>query len=351
MFHRGHSEFPSGGSINRGGGFRAVFHRIFGDAEHPLTWAITIGVVAGVRIRVHLLFIVYLAAQMLWSINQDFYGPKYTAIAMGLLFTIVLLHEFGHVLACRWIGGEADEVLLWPLGGLANCNPPDHWRAHLLTTLGGPGVNLLIVPITAVALWLAGAGSTILFNPLDISTVYFSLTSWWLVALWTAHALNLALLVFNMVLPIFPLDGGRTLQAILWRSHGRRQSMLIVTMVGLAVAGVLAIFSLVAGMTMLLGVAIFGALVSWTERQRLLAPDAITGDYDLFTDLDDGQAHAGQLRQERRARKESEREQREQAELDRILARIASAGLESLSRREKRTLQKATNQRRRRGGG
>src|SRR5947207_3103150 len=34
-------------------------------------------------------------------------------------FGLVLLHEFGHVFACRSVGGTADRVLLWPLGGLA----------------------------------------------------------------------------------------------------------------------------------------------------------------------------------------------------------------------------------------
>ena len=32
------------------------------------------------------------------------------------LFLIVLLHEFGHSLACRQVGGTANEIVLWPLG-------------------------------------------------------------------------------------------------------------------------------------------------------------------------------------------------------------------------------------------
>ncbi|HLJ24802.1 MAG TPA: hypothetical protein VKT71_11890, partial [Candidatus Acidoferrales bacterium] len=35
------------------------------------------------------------------------------------LFLIVLLHEFGHALACRQVGGIADQIVLWPLGGVA----------------------------------------------------------------------------------------------------------------------------------------------------------------------------------------------------------------------------------------
>ena len=40
------------------------------------------------------------------------------------LFLIVLMHEFGHSLACRSVGGRADRILLWPLGGAAFVKPP-----------------------------------------------------------------------------------------------------------------------------------------------------------------------------------------------------------------------------------
>jgi len=37
----------------------------------------------------------------------------------GHPFGIVLLHEFGHCFASRWVGGERDEIMMTPLGGLA----------------------------------------------------------------------------------------------------------------------------------------------------------------------------------------------------------------------------------------
>lgn len=39
------------------------------------------------------------------------------------LFLIVLLHEFGHALACRQVGGNANRIVLWPLGGVAYVDP------------------------------------------------------------------------------------------------------------------------------------------------------------------------------------------------------------------------------------
>jgi len=37
----------------------------------------------------------------------------------GVFFLSILLHEFGHVIAARMTGGSGDEILIWPLGGLA----------------------------------------------------------------------------------------------------------------------------------------------------------------------------------------------------------------------------------------
>jgi Zn-dependent protease len=47
------------------------------------------------------------------------------------LFSIVLMHEFGHALACRQIGGTANQITLWPLGGVAYVNPPQRPGATL----------------------------------------------------------------------------------------------------------------------------------------------------------------------------------------------------------------------------
>src|SRR5213078_4291206 len=64
------------------------------------------------------------------------------------LFAIVLLHEFGHALACRQVGGRADRILLWPLGGVAFVDPPPRAGAMLWSIVAGPLVNVLLAPVT-----------------------------------------------------------------------------------------------------------------------------------------------------------------------------------------------------------
>jgi Zn-dependent protease len=66
------------------------------------------------------------------------------AILMGLLFVAVLLHEFGHLFAARAVDGDCQEILIWPLGGLAYCEVPHTPRANFLCAAAGPLVNLLL---------------------------------------------------------------------------------------------------------------------------------------------------------------------------------------------------------------
>src|SRR5438552_16463331 len=52
------------------------------------------------------------------------------------LFSIVLLHEYGHALACRQVGGIANRIVLWPLGGVALCGPAAAARGYALEHRG-----------------------------------------------------------------------------------------------------------------------------------------------------------------------------------------------------------------------
>src|SRR5215471_15429837 len=63
------------------------------------------------------------------------------------LFAIVLVHEFGHALACRQVGGRAEQIILWPLGGVAYVAPPQRPGAILWRLAAGPLVNVLLTPL------------------------------------------------------------------------------------------------------------------------------------------------------------------------------------------------------------
>src|SRR6266699_3608057 len=71
------------------------------------------------------------------------------------LFLIVMLHEFGHALACRQVGGRANQIVLWPLGGLAYVDTPPRPGATLWSIAAGPLVNVALVPVLAILVWLS----------------------------------------------------------------------------------------------------------------------------------------------------------------------------------------------------
>lgn len=132
------------------------------------------------------------------------------------LFGIVLLHEFGHALACRSMGGKADTIVLWPLGGIAFVAPPARPGALLWSIVAGPLVNLVLAgPLIALALLVPEEWSVDLHRYLGFIAI-----------------VNVGLFVFNM-LPIYPLDGGQILFALLWYPLGRWKSLQIVSAIGL----------------------------------------------------------------------------------------------------------------------
>jgi Zn-dependent protease len=160
-------------------------------------------------------------------------SPAWNVIEYLALFLIVLLHEFGHALACRQVGGKADQIVLWPLGGVAYVDPPQRPGATLWSIAAGPLVNVALVPVFTVLLMLGKSTGWGGANPNLLSLVQ---------TLWT---INVALLVFNL-LPVYPLDGGQILRSLLWYVVGPARSLLIAAMIGFVGVAALLAFAVVA---------------------------------------------------------------------------------------------------------
>src|SRR5438105_9608013 len=71
------------------------------------------------------------------------------------LFLIVMLHEYGHALACRQVGGKADQIVLWPMGGVAYVDPPPRPGATLWSIVAGPLVNVVLMPLLLIGFFVA----------------------------------------------------------------------------------------------------------------------------------------------------------------------------------------------------
>src|SRR5947208_2220924 len=106
----------------------------------PMTWSFPLGRMFGINIRVHVMLPLVMLALILRATGKDNVPLIDAATLMALMFVSILLHEFGHCFAARAVDGDANDILLWPLGGLAYCDLPHTPKAHLICTLGGPAV-------------------------------------------------------------------------------------------------------------------------------------------------------------------------------------------------------------------
>ena len=182
--------------------------------------------VAGIQVYLHWSW--FLVAGYVVVNRQGLYSSLAWNLAEYLsLFLIVLLHEFGHSFACRQVGGTADRIVLWPLGGVAYVNAPARPKATLWSIAAGPLVNVLLIPLLMGTIYVAGAQGLLDRSP-DLANFLRNL-----------QLINFLLLVFN-ILPIYPLDGGQILHSLLWFPLGRSRSLFAATIVGFFGIAVLA---------------------------------------------------------------------------------------------------------------
>jgi len=317
---------------------------------NPLLWLLTgsvsLGTWFGIRVRAHASLIILIALTLMLDWSQGYHLPS-RITSMIVLFGLVLLHEFGHCTAARLVGGDAREILMWPLGGLAMADAPRRPLPQFLTVAGGPAVNVVICALTAAALY-AITGRPASLDPFRILPpveYYFTTAAFYL---WWVFKVSYLLLLFNL-LPIFPLDGGQILQTALWPAIGYYRSMNFACITGMIGSVLLAIWGIMVGALILLFVAINGLLVCYQQRMYLkqIGPEGFFADYES-ADIGLRRTRRLSRRLLRKARREAAREQAEQTRVDAILAKVSAHGMHSLTWWERRTLRKASERQRRR---
>ena len=173
---------------------------------------------AGITVYVHWMWILV----AIYSIQYRTHA--YTSLAWNAaeylsLFLIVLIHEFGHQLACRSVGGKTHDIVLWFLGGVAYVSPPQRPGAQLWSIAAGPLVNVALIPVLSGLVSISSSLHWYDSAP-DLYNLIHNI--WWI---------NIGLLIFNMM-PVYPLDGGQILRSLLWFLFGRANSLLIATVIG-----------------------------------------------------------------------------------------------------------------------
>ncbi|MBC8107664.1 MAG: M50 family metallopeptidase [Anaerolineae bacterium] len=324
------------------------------SAGNPLMWLLTgslpLFTAFGIRVRAHASMVVYTILVLVFGL-----GPGWTwqdrVQNVSILFLIVLLHEFGHCFAARWVGGEANDILMHPLGGLAMASPPRRPLPTFITVAGGPAVNVLICLICGVILWMLSGW--VPWNPFGLTKPIRNFEGWldvWRYLYWI-YQISWSLLCFNL-LPIFPLDGGQMLQTILWPRFGYYKSMLFSCNAGMVCAVLGAMIALATGSIGLAILAMFGFMYCLQLKRNLIAvgPEeyADTIDYSAAYEINPTKPRRASKRKVKRAAKLAREAVNEQRAIDAILAKVSAHGMQSLSWSEKRTLKKATEHQRQR---
>jgi Zn-dependent protease len=311
--------------------------------------------VFGIRVRAHATLLVVAVLFLIFGFGPDYPWP-YRFEVVGILAALVLFHEFGHCFAARWVGGDADEIVLYPLGGLAMTMSPRRPGATFVTVAGGPAVNAIVC--IACFLGMLSIGVRQSWNPW--SPVVFGhavspAAATAMLHLNLVFAISYYLLLFNL-LPIYPLDGGQMLHAAMWPKLGWHQAMLWACKIGMIGAVPLAVLGIVTIerngllLTFIMASCFFTCLM---QRRQLVA----MGPIDYENEVDYSQSLREPKRRRRRPmsrrkinrlRREAAREATEAARIDAILAKVSEHGMRSLTYIERRILKKATERQRRR---
>lgn len=234
-----------------------------------LSYTLPAGRVFGVPLRVHWLMLVTLPL---------FLGP--VAVAGGatglgagvtlflILYGSILFHELGHAWGMRLVGCEAEEIWLTPIGGVAYGGGGDiSPRTELIVVGLGPAASALL----ALMGWIT------------TKTLAAFIPDAPLIARIAAGGLlgfNLMLLLFNMLLPVLPLDGARLVRAAFSLRHHPNKVTYYMANVGLGTCLLLFFASLfnvslpfvgsIGGLLLL--VLLMGAFTCWQTLRAL--PDS-----------------------------------------------------------------------------
>ncbi|HTV47214.1 MAG TPA: site-2 protease family protein [Phycisphaerae bacterium] len=334
---------------NRGGSAGAMF-------DSPLSlinWSLALCRLGEIEIRLHFwllltfLFIIMTAVRTgAWTL---------TGLALSAYLIALLLHEFGHFIFARLVGGSHHDFVIWPFGNMVPpSHPPAPWAAFLANA-GGIIANIFAGFLSGLVLFLLhNRDLPLLINPLVIlwnPSMFISLqmhhTIDYAVALLLMfYLINLSLFLVNLF-PFFWFDGANLLHAILWPFAGRYRALNITCWVGMIVAVPLILLAVytINFFSLVFFVLLFFS--SFSRRRELLADGpAAMEDFSSFSAGDYDSPHTKKKKAAggwmKWAARKAKKERVDQEKIDRILDKVHEKGLHSLTWLEKRTLRKAT---------
>ncbi|MBL8719670.1 MAG: CBS domain-containing protein [Myxococcales bacterium] len=235
---------------------------------NPLHWAVRVGRIARIDVKVHVTFVLVLALGAYQWGRHGVRGAMFGVVSMLLLFVCVTLHELGHGLVARSFQLPTDEIVLYPFGGAAKVDrEPPRAIQELIIAGAGPIVNVAISAVLAVVTgarleWQAMSGETL--TRADLQEPSLNTLLVWLLSA------NVMMAVFNMI-PVLPMDGGRVLRALLGLRMSTDRATQIAVVGGVLLGGGGLALGAIGGNVVLAvtaGVVVVGAVAEWPRESR-----------------------------------------------------------------------------------
>jgi len=214
--------------------------------------------IRGIRVKMHITFplILVLAAVQFGFLNARRFSPSGAALGVVvtlLLFVCVVIHELSHSLVAIRMGFPVHNIVLLPLGGVAQIERmPERPAQEFLMAIAGPLSNVVIAIVLILAslslpVDLGRSLWKLLINPARLN---------WNDVIPYLIITNLGLAAFNLI-PAFPMDGGRVLRALLAAIMPYARATALAVSVGQGLAWVLGLLGLLTGNLIWILIAIF----------------------------------------------------------------------------------------------
>lgn len=316
--------------------------------DELLRWSLPLGRVAGIRIWAHwsLLLIMILDLRRVLHWMDWWWLPVLLVIPV----VSILLHEFGHALMARLVGGTSDTIVMWMLGGYALHRTPDTWGRQFIVAAAGPFVTFSIMAVCGL---LTGIDSGTWWFRFNVERVGLVRDLYLLLAY--TGGVNAALLFFNLI-PAHPLDGGQMLRSLLRPILGLDRAVITSIWVAFIILPVLLALAVLSSSLLLAMVVVMLFLSVLTEHQayrhgQLLHHDSPAMEGPSW--LDRRRRHQAQARREAEQRKAvvvREAEEQRLRRLDELLEKVSRHGLPSLTEGERAFLRSCSEEERKRSG-
>jgi len=161
--------------------------------------------ICGFSIAIHYSFPLYVVALLVIAIaiEKKFESFIFYVLYVVILFGSVLLHEVGEAGMAKLLGAKVNKILLWPFGGFAYCAHSTEAIKQLAISVTGP---LTHVPLIFIfwGIWTAMQNGSCnnIWKRGDVQKCFMENL------FLEGFRIQVLLCLFNLFIPLYPLDGG-----------------------------------------------------------------------------------------------------------------------------------------------